>query len=87
MIHIHECDLDILEKAQKITCTNYLEEVNWFNKSQELDGFIDPDVLISAIEDLICEVGRLEEKIEDREQDIRDNYRQITDSEMYGGIN
>ena len=84
-MRVDESNYEILEKAGKITWSNYLEAVNWTD-AENIKGFIDPDELLDIIEDLICEIGRLEEKIEDREQDIRDNYRQITDSEMYGGV-
>lgn len=84
-MRIDESNYEILEKAGKITMSNYLEEVNWTD-AENVKGFIDSDELLDIIEDLICEIHRLEEKIEDREQDIRDNYRQITPSEMYGGV-
>ena len=35
-------------------------------------------------EDMFCEIDSLEEKIEDMEQDIRDNYKPISPYEMYG---
>lgn len=38
----------------------------------------------SMIEDLIAEIVKRDEKIEKIEQDKRDNYKQITPSEMYG---
>lgn len=81
---LDQADLEILEKAGKKTMTNYWENVKWFNP-KELDGYIDGDELIGIIEDLICEIDHLEEKAEDREQEIQDNYRRITPAEMYEG--
>ena len=42
------------------------------------------DELISKFQSLIDDVEYLEEKVNDLENDIRDNYRPITKEEMYG---
>ena len=67
MTHLDDWQLDLLERAGKKTGINYWEKVNWFNRSQELDGFIDDEELFDIIADLVCEIGRLEEKLEDKE--------------------
>ena len=42
------------------------------------------DELITKFQSLINDVEYLEEKVNDLENDIRDNYRPITHEEMYG---
>jgi len=46
--------------------------------------YLENETIIAMIEDLFCEIDSLEEKIEDMEQDIRDNYKPISPYEMYG---
>ena len=81
-MRIDESNYEILERAGKITMSNYLEAVNWTD-AENIKGFIDPDELLNIIEDLMCEIHRLEEKIEDREKEIEYNYRRIPPEEMY----
>lgn len=51
----------------------------------ELVGdFIPVENLMAAIEDLLVEVGRLEEKYKDLEQNLEDNYKPISYSEQVG---
>ncbi len=59
-----ESELKILEQVSKKTGTDY--EIN--NSLLPLNNFM------SVIEDLLCEIGTLEEKIEYLEKDIEDNY-------------
>lgn len=44
---------------------------------------IDGEEIENMLHDLLTEIGRLEEKIEDMEQDIRDNYKRIPVEEQY----
>lgn len=76
---VNESNFEILDKASKITLTDY--DIKWFD-AENINGYIDTDSLIAIIEDLICEVDHLEEKIEDMEQDIQDNYRPIPVAEQ-----
>lgn len=46
--------------------------------------YIPAENIESMIKDLLYEIDRLNEKIEDMENDIRDNYRPISNEEMYG---
>ena len=48
------------------------------------DNFLPSENIVSIFEDLIYEIDRLEEKYEDLEADLRDNYRAIPVSEQYG---
>ena len=80
-MRVDESNFDIFDRVQNLCGYNY--NIAWTD-SHNLKGMIHPDEMLSMIEDLICEIDRLEEKIEDREQEIKDNYRQITPREMYG---
>lgn len=80
-MRVDESNYETLEKASKITVTDY--DIKWFD-AENIDGYIDNDSIISMIEDLICEVGRLEERIDDLEQDIEDNYKPIPIAEQLG---
>ena len=56
-------------------------------KDYNLDSFKDKDVytwdeIISKIEDLESEIYLLNEKIENREEDIKSNYRRLDISEQ-----
>lgn len=60
------------------------EELNeWLRKYFKGD-LISIDDMISVIEDLDSEIDRLNEKIEDIEQDKEDNYRPINNYSLYG---
>ena len=39
--------------------------------------YLDQNDILSIIEDLLLEIGHLEEKYEDLERDMQDNYRHI----------
>ena len=78
---VNEDNFDILERASKMTSTDY--EIKWFD-AENIHGFISTDNLLSIIEDLMCEVDRLQEELEDMEQDRQDNYRPIPVAEQVG---
>ena len=42
------------------------------------------DDLIAKFQSLVCDVEHLEEKVNDLENDIRDNYEPISKERMYG---
>lgn len=67
-------ELETIKRVSKITFADY--EVK--------DDFIPVDSLLVAIEDLLIEIGRLEEKYNDFEQEVADNYKPYTKEEMYG---
>lgn len=48
--------------------------------------YIADDVAVGLIEDLIADKNRLEEELEDEKQDKQDNYKPISQAEMYGFI-
>lgn len=67
-------ELERINRVSKITCTDY-----------DLKGnFIPVDSLLAAVEDLLIEVDRLEEKYKEFEQEVEDNYKPYTKEEMYG---
>ena len=78
---VNENNFETLERASKITSTDY--GIEWFD-AENIRGYIGIDSLLAMVEDLIIEVDRLEEKIEDMEEDIRDNYKPIPYAEQVG---
>ena len=73
-IELDNYSTEVLERVEDIMGTDYGRNGN----------YIQLEKLIAVIEDLEYEVHRLEEKIEDRERDIEDNYEQIPVSRQYG---
>ena len=66
--------LEIIKKIQEITTHDY-----------ELKGnFIPQNSLWLMVEDLLCELDNKEEKLENYKQYVSDNFRQLTDEEIYG---
>lgn len=59
-----EIDEKLKDKIEKITSTDY----------DFKDNFLPSESIKSIFEDLIYEIDRLEEKYEDLEQDMEDNY-------------
>lgn len=62
-----------IEKINKYACKNYTDK-----------DIISVEDLVAIIEELGYECGSLEERIEDLENDIENNYRPISPYEMYG---
>ena len=80
-------DRELFEKVSNITGTEY--EVDYLKEPCTEDGeaFVivyDNYQLESMLSDLICEIDRLEERIEDMKQDIEDNYKRKTVAEQVG---
>lgn len=80
-MRVDENNFEILDKASKITGTDY--EIKWYD-AENINGYIETENLISIIEDLIYEIDRLQEELEDIEQDIKDNYKPIPEAEQVG---
>jgi len=78
-MRIDESNYETFERVKKITGTDY--GIIW-KDAENIEGVIDIDGLYAMIEDLICEVDRLNEEAKDREQDIADNYKRISIEEM-----
>jgi len=62
---------------------NYKATYELFNKLFKSD-LISVDELISVIEDQAGEIDELQEKLDDLEQDIEENYKPISKYEFYG---
>lgn len=60
-------------------------DTSYFKKIFDKD-FVSIEELWGAIELLYSDKERLEEKIEELEQDIRDNYRPLSNSEITGDL-
>ena len=78
---VDETNFKILDRASQILGNDY--NIKWFN-AEEIDGYIDDDMILSMVEDLICEVDRLQEELEDTIQDRNDNYKPIPYEEQIG---
>lgn len=66
-------DEKLLKKVEKITMTDY-----------ETQGELLPTSSVEPIiEDLLLEISRIEEQIDDMKQDLESNYKMITPAEMY----
>ena len=57
-------DEEKLKEIQEITMTDYEAKLN----------YIPSENIINIIDDLLCEIHNMEEKIKDMEQDIENNY-------------
>ena len=69
-----EIDKELKTKIENITGVDY----------EFKDNFLPSENIVSIFEDLIYEIDRLEEKYEDLEKDLEENYRPIPASEQYG---
>lgn len=65
---------ELYKKIQEITFTDY----------NALGEFIPSESIEPMLEDLLVEIGRLEEKIEDIERDRDENYRPLSIAEQVG---
>ena len=69
-------ELEMIKNISKLTMTNY-----------EITGdFIPVDSWKSLAEDLLYEFDKLQEEFEDYKEFVKDNYKQKTNEEIYGGI-
>lgn len=78
---VDESNFKILDRVSQITATDY--EIKWFN-AEDIDGYIEEDSIISMLEDLIAEVGRLNEEKDDMERYYKDNWKPIPIKDLYG---
>ena len=70
-------ELEMIKDISKLTMTDY-----------EISGdFIPADSWKILAEDLMYEFDKLKEEFEDYKEFVKDNYKQKTDEEIYGGIN
>lgn len=62
---IDESNYDVIRKAEDYTSTDY--GIIW-KDAENIDGVIPVENLLNIVEDLMCEIGCLNEKIEDLER-------------------
>lgn len=62
---VDESNYELLKRVSDITRTDY--GIIW-KDAENIEGYIDTDGLLSMIEELILEVDRLKEEIEDMNQ-------------------
>lgn len=77
---VDESNYDLILRAEKETMTDYY--VKWFN-AENVEGYIEDNDLWSIIEDLLMTIDGRNERIEELENDIRDNYKPISLAEQY----
>lgn len=82
-MRINESNYETFERVHKLTNTKY--EIIW-KDAENIDGYIPEDEMLAMIEDLICEIDRLKEEAEEREQDIQDNYIHRPMSDYTGDV-
>ena len=71
--YLDDDHLEIIKTIQERTMHDY-----------ELKGnFIPQNSLWLMVEDLLCELDNKEEKLENYKQYVSDNFRQLTDEEIY----
>ena len=73
-------DKEIYDKVCEITYTGYDSLIE-----TDKEVLLSANSIMSMLEELMWEVDKQKEKVEDLEQDIEDNYRPITKEEMYLG--
>lgn len=73
-------DKKIYNKVCDTTCTGYDPLIE-----TDKEVLLSIDSIMSMMEELLSEIDRLQEKYEDLEQDLEDNYKPITKEEMYLG--
>ncbi len=71
---LDEKELKIFKEIEEKTITNYEIENN----------LLPLENVIGIVEDLLSEINSLNEKLEDLENDVRENYRPIPVAEQYG---
>ena len=68
-------ELEIIKNISKLTMTNY----------EIIGDFIPVDSWKNLAEDLLYEFDKLQEEFEDYKEFVKDNYKQKTNEEIYGG--
>lgn len=68
---LNQNEIDLIKKVEKVTITDY--EIK--------NEFIPVSSMLSIIDDLLYEVNRLQEQVEDLEENIKYNYTKISNIE------
>jgi uncharacterized small protein (DUF1192 family) len=72
-------ETELLKNIEEKTMTEYKR----YRLGNDELSLIDGNEIESMLEDLLAEIGRLEEEIEDMKQDIQDNYTRIPVENQY----
>ena len=67
-------DEDLYKKITKLTTTDY----------EKYGDFVPVENILPMIQDLVSEVDKLQEKYDDFEQQVKDNYKPISYAEQVG---
>jgi hypothetical protein len=67
-------EFEKIKEAEKITCTDY----------EIIGNLIPAENLMTIVEDLLMEIDTLNEKYEDLEKEVEENYKPYTKEELYG---
>ena len=71
---LNEDELKIIQEVSKVTCTDF----------ELINHLIPVESLLAAVENMLVEYHNKEEKLEDLQENIKDNYKPISNAEMYG---
>jgi hypothetical protein len=67
-------EFEKIKEAEKITCTDY----------EIIGNLIPAENLMTIVEDLLVEIDTLNERYEDLERTVEEEYRPITKKDLYG---
>lgn len=72
-----------IKSVSDITLVDY--EIKWYD-AENNEGYIEEDSILAMLDDLMTEVHKKEEELEDLKQDLEDNYepKKIDPYEEYG---
>ena len=72
-----------IKNVLDITLVDY--DIKWYD-AENHEGYIEEDSILSMLDDLMTEVHKKEEELEDLKQEIEDNYelKKIDPYEEYG---
>ena len=78
-MRVDENTYKIIQKAKELTDGVY--DIYW-KDSENIDGYIETDTLLSIIDDLIWEVKYKDEELEDLKNDLDSNYVRVSISDQ-----
>ena len=76
---IDESNFSTIKTVSDKTGTEY--DIKWYD-AENIDGYVETETILCMFEDLIYEIDKLEERLDDLIEDIRDNYKKVPVSEQ-----
>lgn len=76
---IDESIFSTIKDVSDKTGTEY--DIKWYD-AENIDGYVETETILCMFEDLIYEIDKLEERLDDLIEDIRDNYKKVPVSEQ-----